>query len=558
MLGLFAHNIEKTPIATLMRPVITVVAVALVLWCICWALTRNRYKGGVMASALVLAALPGWSVLENSIAVAVPIVGEWGDFVFYTLYIALTAAVGAALYRWGPQRLRSWRWLAGLAGLAVVIAATVEGLMAPAFGRGASWCIAAYLVVVIGVVIYLALRRSGFILMTRTANWFAAILIGLSVANIAYNWQGAESINPTPLAALDEAVANANNKPDIYLIVLDGYPRHDMLRDVYAYNNLPFLNNLRGLGLTMPGNSMANYPEPILALASLLNMDYVHRAAGEEADEVTLAHAVELYHNNRAFAALAENGYDIIVFPPGLTLLEPRLNVEVNRPADILNEFEMVLAGRTAASRMLQAWNYIIHRDNLNLREVVERRRVFHVFDGLAELAAAPSERPRMVYAYLSIPGPPFLFSRDSGRAEPSSVVTQDTRDLLSGAWSDYVQAYVDQLTFTNRRLEQTVTRILEAADEPPVILITSCHGVGVYRNELRWAPPEMLMSNLTLLSLPGQEDAGLDTNAVSLVNLLRVAFNQVFDADLPMLEDELVWPQAEETPPPVDSAARP
>ncbi len=544
VLGLYAHNIEKTPVTTLMRPAAVTVIAALVIWGVCWGLARNSYKGGIIASALILGALSGWSVLENTIAIAAPIAAQWSNVVHYIIYAAITVAVGAALYQWGSPKLRSWPAFLALAVLAVLIAAAVEGIMAPAFGRAASWCIALYLVALTGVVVYLSRRRGGFILMTRTANWFAAILITLSLANIAFNWPGGAEVSAPPPPDLEQAIANAENKPDIYLIVLEGYARHDLLREAYAYNNLPFLETMRNHGLAAANQSVANYAEPVMSLASLLNMDYAHAlSAGGAADDPDgLGPAVELYHNNRVFTALRRAGYEIIVFPPGLAMLEPRLNVETHRPGDILNEFEMVLAAHTVAARILQGWNYVIHRDNLNLREVVERRRVLHVFDGLAELAATASEQPRLIYAYMSIPGPPFLFNRDGGRAERSTVVTSDSRDVFRGSWTDYVQAYVDQLTFTNRRLERAIDSIMEAGEgDPPVILIASSQGIGVLREEFRQVPPELLLSNLTLMGIPGRDQQRLMNRPVSPVNLFRIVFNEVFEADLSLLDNEIV-----------------
>lgn len=58
-------------------------------------------------------------------------------------------------------------------------------------------------------------------------------------------------------------VLDRKNLPDIYLIVLDSYPRHDALLQGLKIDNTPFLNELSDLGFVIPTCNMSNYDNTI-------------------------------------------------------------------------------------------------------------------------------------------------------------------------------------------------------------------------------------------------------------------------------------------------------
>ena len=63
--------------------------------------------------------------------------------------------------------------------------------------------------------------------------------------------------------------------PDIYLLVLDKYTGNEVLKEHFGFDNASFEEFLRSRGFVVPRSSQANYPQTPLALASMLNLDYL-------------------------------------------------------------------------------------------------------------------------------------------------------------------------------------------------------------------------------------------------------------------------------------------
>ncbi len=529
----------------MVRPVVFFLLAAFVLWVIAAVATRHVYKGGVIASAVILAAFPGWNVLEILIEHTVPLVGAAPTLLHHAAYAAAAAAIAIFATRWRVFQGRRGRAAAGLLAGAAVLWLLVEILMAPAFGRGASWWIALYLLLFVALIGYLLQRRSGFVLMTRTANWFAVALLLLSFANITYNRPPVLDYEPPSqpetLAGMSGQEGGGENEqlPDIYFIVLDGYLRGDVLRDAAAYNNMPFLRDLETAGVHHADRAFANYHSMIMTVVSCLNMDYLDAFAPEQGAG-NLRHLARLYNDNRVFKFLRGQGYVLAGFPPGLELLEPRATVdEYHRPSDILGEFELVLAENTAAARLLEALHYARHRTPLSMREVVERRRTLYVMETLPDIAATPSDAPRFVYACLTVPGPPFLFDRQGRRADLASPALRRDNGGMELSAAELRAAYVEQLHYTNTLLSQTLRDILEASAAPPVIIVLSSTGpAGVHFVDDGYENP-LSLANLALFHGP---DGVLELpEDVTPVNVFRILFNDLFGAELPLLPGEAI-----------------
>ena len=63
--------------------------------------------------------------------------------------------------------------------------------------------------------------------------------------------------------------------PDIYYIILDGYPSDANLKEFYDFDNQEFTACLRDRGFYIASESRSNYALTFLSLASSLNLDYL-------------------------------------------------------------------------------------------------------------------------------------------------------------------------------------------------------------------------------------------------------------------------------------------
>ena len=86
--------------------------------------------------------------------------------------------------------------------------------------------------------------------LTRLLNIVAVLTVGIALVSAAT--EGAL----TPIAARDTPrVATDRTLPDIYLVLLDAYPRSDTLASDFSIDNGLFLEQMRAMGFDLSANS---------------------------------------------------------------------------------------------------------------------------------------------------------------------------------------------------------------------------------------------------------------------------------------------------------------
>jgi hypothetical protein len=167
----------------------------------------------------------------------------------------------------------------------------------------------------------------------------------------------------------------------------------------------------------------------------------------------------------------------------------------------------------------------------------VHRSRIRTIFDGLQDLP--PTEEPKFVFAHIIAPHPPFVFAADGSPVTPDAPFTlRFTFDASDPSSADYIHGYRQQVEFVNSQLEEVITAILEQSEVPPVIVIEGDHGPD--SNSGRISYVQERMANLNAIHLPTGQ-TGLYPG-ITPVNTFRVIFNEVFGAELPLLEDRVLY----------------
>ena len=109
--------------------------------------------------------------------------------------------------------------------------------------------------------------------LTKISNVISLILVSVILLNIgAYNFENTYSIE---IQNIDKIINKEKIVPDIYYILLDGYPGKTSLNEISNYDNQEFLDNLSNQGFFIQTKSYANYPHTFLSLPSILNMKYL-------------------------------------------------------------------------------------------------------------------------------------------------------------------------------------------------------------------------------------------------------------------------------------------
>ena len=111
------------------------------------------------------------------------------------------------------------------------------------------------------------------------------------------------------------AISEAEDPPDIYFIVLDGYGQSEFLADRYDLDNSRFLSFLADKGFRVTPKSWANYPWTMVSLTSTLNFAYLHAPLGWDLKPFTDRRLMRtLLQENRTVRNLRAAGYTAVAF----------------------------------------------------------------------------------------------------------------------------------------------------------------------------------------------------------------------------------------------------
>jgi len=427
-----------------------------------------------------------------------------------------------------------------------------------------TWC-----VVWLGLAFLIWKTRKACEIASQVANVFSLVLVAAALVSIAVGWtrthhSGLRFAESAQRAANNEKVVrdvgawNRVDKPtpDIYYVILDGYARHDWLRKNYGYDNEPFLQELRQRGFFVAERSTSNYPETTHSLSASLNMDYPHRPLDGPAG-LTM-------QDSRAAALLRAFGYKYVVVPSGYS------STDASRQADVT--IDLGITPKTELAALLYEWSFapfLMPRPQSRqpdseglLMRVIDQAQLSHdlsgtrawaqhvtdSIDAIGKLAAMPG--PKFVFAHVVCPHPPYVFLRD-GSLNPESSMgdLSGLRDF--GRWFGSENVWtspkmIDQIIHLNKLILEMVDQLRRHSAVPPVIIVQADHGTFALGHpgaiELPSYPLiQERMSILFACHAPEKTRSAMSHN-ISPVNLFRILFNTLFDAQYRLLPDRCYW----------------
>jgi hypothetical protein len=321
----------------------------------------------------------------------------------------------------------------------------------------------------------------------------------------------------------------AQDPPDIYYIILDGYGRQDVLEALFGIDNGEFVSFLEQHGFYVAERASTNYMQTHLSLSSSLNMQYLDQVAaalGERTTDITsLAGLIESGH---VVEQLRGAGYTIVNFSNSFPFTDIQTADVEFSPAINPDSFQMVLINNTPLSIFLLGRQYGWHR-----------QRILYALEHLPD-AAAISE-PTFVFAHILAPHPPFVLGPQGEPIYPPRKYSiNDGSDFyMLASREEYVQGYSDQLQFVTGKIQEAIEQILARSPEPPVIILQADHGPGSYFHfgDVEQTNLYERGSILSAYSLPKGGDALLYPE-ISPVNSFRVVFNHYLGTHYPLLDD--------------------
>ncbi|MEN8195686.1 MAG: hypothetical protein ABFS30_04110, partial [Pseudomonadota bacterium] len=164
--------------------------------------------------------------------------------------------------------------------------------------------------------------------LTRAANAAAVAIIAYNCAVfgfIALERSQAPLAQATPFELpANVASVSQGTHPDIYHVVLDGYGRSDVLRDIYRFDNSDFIKQLEGLGFDHADRAVTPYNQTLTIMNSMFSGNYI-RDVPENAGLTSQNYRRKLYNElqrNPVFEGLRDLGYGLYSVRPEYPLVQ--------------------------------------------------------------------------------------------------------------------------------------------------------------------------------------------------------------------------------------------
>lgn len=326
-------------------------------------------------------------------------------------------------------------------------------------------------------------------------------------------------------------------RPDIYYIILDGYGRSDILKDIYGYDNSPFLDELRSLGFFIADESRSNYAQTLLSLGSSLNMMYLDQIAsvvGERSGN--RAPIKRMVGDNIVANSLISAGYRFVSFSSGYEGTTMRKG-EMIRPSFLeLSEFDNLVVRQSPFPAIADALALSGAR---SAQFESHRHRVAAIIEKLPKVARP--EHPDFVVAHILSPHPPFVFGPRGEHLNPDRSFNFDDGSHFTskGSVEEYVRGYAGQAEYISGEILKSIKAIV-ASDPGAIIILQGDHGPGGHLNWKSLVKSNMKerMRILNAYRVPAPVKERLYAG-VTPVNTFRILFSTLFGADLKPLPDE-------------------
>lgn len=375
---------------------------------------------------------------------------------------------------------------------------------------------------------------------TQVLNLATAGLVLFNLYRIG-EYEASTRLFPETTGVIPALSVGEAGRPDIYYIVLDRYAGEETLRDVYDYDNSPFLRELEERGFAVAHDSWANYFKTASSVVSTFSMDYLDPSAYDQSTPQTFGpiHAA-LQGRLAAPAALKSIGYQYVLVANWWEPSSRNVDADVIDRYSQFSQFSTILAATTmllALSPEASASPDEPDPEAITYPELARR----HILHGFAAIERA-SERggPTFVFAHVTIPHSPYVFNPDGSM--PTAAQTSERSNA---------EEYVAQLEYANHRTLEVIDTILDVEpDQPDPIIILAADegpwppGFRADQQNFQWleASDEDIAWKFGILN--AYRMPGIDLPAqgfydrVSPVNAFRILFNAYFGTHLELLPD--------------------
>ncbi len=475
VLFLFSHNLGQVQYSDILMPLVIVTGFALILLWFSGVIIKDRMKAGIIVSIFLMLVFSYGHVLS--------LMKSWWPLgTFRQRYIIITWML---LFAWSAYKTaRTERELFNVSSILNVFA---------------------------GVILVMSLFNIVMYPLSNTPNLMDARFTESNNLETTVTDSGA-----------------AEQRLDIYYIILDRYSNNSTLKEVYNYDNSEFIDHLTEKGFYVASKSISNYPVTPLSLASSLNMEYVNYLGdriGKKVNNWLPVYA--MLQDYKVWKYLKSKGYKYIHFGSSWQPTRSNKNADINYNVNVIPEFLMLLYRNTIFSPIGVEFGILDERRQ-------KWKRIMYDFEKLAEIPKM--EEPTFVFAHLLIPHGPYVFDRNGNFLSEKEVKVKSHKEN-----------YLEQLIFVNQKIKELVD-VLLSSPEPPIIIIQADEGSYPERlradtDKFNWkhASDLELREKYRILSsyhLPNVSREGL-YSSITPVNSFRLIFNLYFGTQFELLPDE-------------------
>ena len=354
--------------------------------------------------------------------------------------------------------------------------------------------------------------------LANTALILVLMSLGQSAVNEVNKFRAANNLSKqNQVQAQEEASASL---PDIYLIVLDGHGRSDVLQSEFGFDNSQFIQGLTDMGFYVASCSQSNYASTKYSLTSMFQMDYIQLVNGRD--------KLPELKNTPFLEGLRAKGYSVITFEnyasghfdlgEDLRLSRHQFALGEMDMAGGLNEFEKIMLN-TSITRLFLDTEII---PGFNENELVRLEYYEHYLQTkyiLEKLPEVPKlNRPKFVFVHLLVPHIPHVFT-------PTGEFRYPDDPSRNG--------YRDNAIFIDENILPVLREVIAQSEKSPVILLMGDHGPPA----TKFTSPETRMKNLNAYYV--NSDVKLELyDTITPVNSFRIFLNKYFGSDYPLLDD--------------------
>ncbi len=381
-------------------------------------------------------------------------------------------------------------------------------------------------ILVIATAVYLARSKKTFYRTTTYLNTLFLIFIITDSFLLAFSNSKREKNNTE--SNFTFSPCDTCSKPDIYLIVADGYPGNRQLKNLFRFDNSDFENALRQRGFFIIDSSMSNYNFTQYSIASMLSMNYLNGIKHINSNKNDIKISREAISKSQVISYLQQEGYKFF----NHSIFDFRGQPSVAIPTFLPRKLEPITRN-TLTYRIKKDLGYHLVT-TLKIPFIIKKYLTLDMVNNQKIYAATQktihkkSKSPKFVYTHLIMPHHPFFYD-STGKQLPL--------EFLKDEFYYNKEARISYLKYTNKELLKLVDEIRLASNTEPVIFLVGDHGIREIREKFS---QHYLFMNLNAVLLPNKDYNGI-YKGMSNINLFRIFLNKQFNQKLPLLKDSTI-----------------